>query len=129
MRLGHRLMPLAAGAILLGWASSPITVGAVPDSRTQQPGRSLRRPVTVIMQCVYYSASPSTPFRTEVQGIEVSKGHDLGLEIGGQCSDAAAHLSLLGFEIVHSTSAVADFDGDGDVDGRDFLVWQRGNGP
>ena len=125
MRLVHRLMPLAAGAILLGWASSPSTAGVVPSARAQTPGRSSRHPATVIMQCVYYSAGPSTPFRTEVQGIEVSKGDDLGLEIGGQCSDAAAHLSLLGFEIVHSTSAVADFDGDGDVDGRDFLIWSK----
>jgi T5SS/PEP-CTERM-associated repeat protein len=34
-------------------------------------------------------------------------------------------LSLL---VVESGTA-GDFDGDGDVDGRDFLVWQRGNSP
>ena len=125
MRIRHRLVPLAVGAILLGWASSPFTVGAVPAARAQEPGRSARQPVTVILQCVYYSAGPSTAFRTEVQGIEVSSRNDLGLTTGGPCSDAAARLSLLGFEIVNSNSAVADFDADGDLDGRDFLIWQR----
>jgi hypothetical protein len=27
------------------------------------------------------------------------------------------------------TSVTGDFDGDGDVDGRDFLAWQRGSSP
>ena len=125
MRIRHRLILLAVGTILLGWASSPSTVGALPAARAQQPSR---QPVTVIMQCVYHSAGPSTAFRTEVQGIEVSSGSDLGLAIGGRCSDAVARMSLLGFKLVHSNSAVADFDADGDVDGRDFLVWQRSGG-
>jgi hypothetical protein len=30
--------------------------------------------------------------------------------------------------VVYETAADADFDNDGDVDGRDFLVWQRGVG-
>ncbi|TWU28155.1 beta strand repeat-containing protein [Bythopirellula polymerisocia] len=30
---------------------------------------------------------------------------------------------------VVSSGATGDFDGDGDVDGRDFLVWQRGGSP
>jgi hypothetical protein len=128
MRLGNRLIPLAAGAILLVWASSPTTVGAIPAARAQQPGRSSRQPATVIMQCVYYSAAPSTAFRTEVQGIEVSSQNDLGLETGGRCSDAVAHLSRLGFELINTTSAIADYNADGDVDGRDFLIWQRGGG-
>lgn len=125
MRIGHRLIPLAAGAIVLGLASSALTIGAVRAAPAQQPGGRSRQPVTVIMQCVYYSASPSTAFRTEVQGIEVSSRNDVGLETGGQCSDAAAHLSLLGFEIIHSTSAVADFNADGAVDGRDFVMWRK----
>jgi hypothetical protein len=124
MRSRHRLILLAAGATLLGWASSPGTVG-LPAAHAQQPGRSSRPPATVILQCVYHSASPSTAFRTEVQGSEVSGGIDLGLDIGGRCSDAVARLSLLGFELVHSNSAAGDFDDDGDVDGRDFLVWRR----
>jgi hypothetical protein len=118
-------MPLAAGAIFLGLASSPLTIGAVAGARAQQPGHSSMQPATVIMQCVYYSASPSTGLRTEVQGIEVSGRNDVALAPGGQCSDAIAHLSLLGFELIHSTSAVADYNADGDVDGRDFLIWQK----
>ena len=125
MGIRHRPILFAVGAILLGWASSPITVGAVTSAHAQQPGRSSRQPATVIMECVYYSAGPSTAFRTEVQGMEVSSGQDLALELGGRCSDAIARLSLLGFEIVNSNATAADFDGDGDVDGRDFLVWQR----
>jgi hypothetical protein len=125
MGIRHRPILFAVGAILLGWASSPITFGAVPAAHAQQPGRSSRQPATVIVQCVYYSAGLSTAFRTEVQGIEVSSGQDLGLEIGGRCSDAVARLSLLGFEIINSNATVADFDGDGDVDGRDFLIWRR----
>jgi hypothetical protein len=125
MRIRHRLILLAVGAILLGWASSPSSVGALPAVRAQQPGLASRQPVTVIMQCDYHSAGPSTAFRTEVQGIEVSSGNDLGLVIGGRCSDAAARLALLGFEIVNSSSAVADHNTDGDVDGRDFLMWRR----
>ena len=124
MRSRHRLTLLAAGATMLGWASGPGTVG-LPAAHAQQPGRSSRQPATVILQCVYHSAGPSTAFRTEVQGIEVSGGNDLGLDVGGRCSDAVARLSLLGFELVHSNPAAADFDADGDVDGRDFLVWRR----
>ena len=30
---------------------------------------------------------------------------------------------------VSNIAASADFDGDGDVDGRDLLVWQRGGSP
>jgi hypothetical protein len=30
---------------------------------------------------------------------------------------------------VVETTDPGDFDGDGDVDGRDFLAWQRGNSP
>ena len=108
MRLGNRLMPLAAGAILLVWASSPTTVGAVPAARAQQPGRSLRRPVTVIMQCVYYSAGPSTAFRTEVRGIEVSSGNDLGLESEGSVL-MRSHACLCLGSSINSNSAVADY--------------------
>lgn len=36
-------------------------------------------------------------------------------------------LSLLSFLFSIGVS-IGDFDGDGDVDGRDFLVWQRNPG-
>jgi hypothetical protein len=35
----------------------------------------------------------------------------------------------IGYAGVTSTNQLGDFDGDGDVDGRDFLVWQRGESP
>ena len=126
MRLRHRLILVAVGAILLGWASSPSGVGALPAVRAQQPGPGSRLPLVVILQCDYHGADPSTAFRTEVQGIEVSSGNDLGLAIGGRCSDAVARLSLLGFQLVNANSMVVDHNSDGDVDGRDFLMWQKG---
>jgi hypothetical protein len=36
--------------------------------------------------------------------------------------------SITGNQFVTVLVPSADFDGDGDVDGRDFLAWQRGNG-
>jgi hypothetical protein len=41
-------------------------------------------------------------------------------------------VDLYGSMVIQTTSppvANGDFDGDGDVDGRDFLVWQRGESP
>ena len=39
-------------------------------------------------------------------------------------------IEIMRFSIVERPATLAgDFDGDGDVDGRDFLEWQRGNSP
>lgn len=35
----------------------------------------------------------------------------------------------IGYALITDTNLLGDFDGDGDVDGRDFLVWQRGESP
>lgn len=35
----------------------------------------------------------------------------------------------VGLDLTAPNSVSGDFDGDGDVDGRDFLVWQRGGSP
>ncbi len=37
--------------------------------------------------------------------------------------------SIATYVIDAAPSLLGDFDGDGDVDGRDFLVWQRGDSP
>src|SRR5690606_10607149 len=48
--------------------------------------------------------------------------------INSAASRAAIMERVLGFFGVGMVPARADFDGNGDVNGRDFLVWQRGYG-
>lgn len=78
-----------------------------------------------------------------IAGIPFSAGqsYDLGVigDDSGNLGDLVDNLSftfLLAGEselsrtgIIRYSSAGGDFDGDGDVDGRDFLVWQRGGSP
>ncbi|WP_197530830.1 PEP-CTERM sorting domain-containing protein [Bythopirellula polymerisocia] len=45
----------------------------------------------------------------------------------GDVPDMNAYLAANG--LLLSSGVAGDFDGDGDVDGNDFLVWQRGNSP
>jgi hypothetical protein len=47
----------------------------------------------------------------------------------GQVAFAAHFVGGLQGFFVSNAVASADFDHDGDVDGRDFLVWQRGGSP
>ena len=42
--------------------------------------------------------------------------------------DTSSLLTTGELSVVASIAENADFDGDGDVDGRDFLIWQRGFG-
>lgn len=51
-------------------------------------------------------------------------GLDSGLAWDVSAFEASGVLS-----VITSASENADFNGDGDVDGRDFLVWQRGESP
>ncbi len=41
-------------------------------------------------------------------------------------SDYLVWQRTLGATAASTTSFTGDFDSDGDVDGRDFLIWQRG---
>jgi hypothetical protein len=41
-------------------------------------------------------------------------------------ADNVVHIDNVKLEFVSSTATPGDFDDDGDVDGRDFLMWQRG---
>jgi hypothetical protein len=43
--------------------------------------------------------------------------------------DARLHARIAANILANVNPASADFDNDGDVDGRDFLVWQRGGSP
>jgi hypothetical protein len=81
----------------------------------------------VIIECVYYSASPTSAFRTETTGIEVAGPAtigDLGLERGATCSETVLQLSLLHLELVNSTSTTGDFNDDGIVNAADYMVWR-----
>lgn len=50
--------------------------------------------------------------------------------IGGVSTTGAQSAFFDDFELVlNSATLDGDFDGDGDVDGRDFLIWQRGGSP
>jgi hypothetical protein len=52
----------------------------------------------------------------------IDAGTDVGLPFNGTAPDLGA------FETSPIVPDNADFDSDGDVDGRDFLIWQRGFG-
>jgi hypothetical protein len=74
-----------------------------------------------------------TNFTTPTAGGNISFGH---ADINGTSSTDAGAVDLL-FSLVDNIRVEAivttpmenaDFDGDGDVDGRDFLTWQRGFG-
>ena len=84
--------------------------------------------VIVIVHCVYYSATPSSPFRTEVKGVDVSGKDDGPVGPGVPCSDMAARLAMLGFDILNSTSLTADYNNDGAVDAADYVVWRKNLG-
>ena len=85
--------------------------------------------VIVIVHCVYYSATTSSPFKTEVKGIEASGRDDDPVTPGIPCSDMASRLATLGFAILNSTSVTADYNGDGTVDAADYVVWRKSIGP
>lgn len=115
----------AVVAICAGVAAISMTIGAVRAAPHDSLGGGATRGVTVILHCVYFTPGPSTPFRTEVRGIEVSGQADPRLETGGPCSDAISRLASLGLSIVNSTSASADYSGDGVVDAADYVVWRK----
>jgi len=85
---------------------------------------------TVIVACDH---SAGTPLVTRVSGVETAGRVDevsAALQVGTSCAEVFNSLAEGGFELVLRTPGISgDFDNDGDVDGRDFLVWQRGGSP
>jgi T5SS/PEP-CTERM-associated repeat protein len=66
------------------------------------------------------------------ENVGTGEGFSLATEDAGAFSLAV--VASGGFEILRATflgsaTSPGDFDNDGDVDGRDFLVWQRGGSP
>lgn len=49
--------------------------------------------------------------------------------LAGSGSHGPSGIAGFSFDVLSDVPAGADFDGDGDVDGRDFLAWQRGDSP
>mgnify|MGYP001099816477 CR=1 FL=1 len=112
----HHLAALAASIVI---ATTLTTAPALAQER--------ERTATVILQCDYLS---SDGFRTRVAGVETAGAVParlaaaLASEIS--CSQAATLLADAKFELVHASAV--HHAADSDVDGRDFLVWQRSYG-
>jgi hypothetical protein len=56
----------------------------------------------------------------------VANGANIGL--GPAFNTAGAHDLAFSYAVLSPQALDADFDGDGDADGQDFLIWQRGVG-
>ncbi|RIK80720.1 MAG: hypothetical protein DCC67_09005 [Planctomycetota bacterium] len=54
--------------------------------------------------------------------------HGANIGIGAAFNPGGAHDLVFKYAVVPPTTLTADFDGDGDADGADFLTWQRGFG-
>lgn len=82
------------------------------------------RAATVILECSYQSVDG---FRTKVEGAETAGpvparlSAALASEI--TCAQAATLLASAGFALVHASTSHPSAASD--VDGRDFLIWQR----
>jgi hypothetical protein len=72
-----------------------------------------------------------TTYNVAVSGM-TANGTVIASLLAGVTHDAAGNPSLASTStdntVTFATPPDADFDGDGDVDGRDFLAWQRGYG-
>ena len=84
--------------------------------------------VIVIVHCVYYSATSTSPFKAEVKGIDVSGRADGPVPPDTACSDMTSRLATLGFAILNSTSVTGDYNSDGIVDAADYVVWRKNVG-
>ena len=121
MKINPRLPLCTSAALIL----AVITYGTYAPRLAAQSTAE----VIVIVHCVYYSASSSSPFKTEVKGIDASGRDDDPVAPGIACSDMASRLSTLGFAILNSTSLTGDYNGDGTVDAADYVVWRKSIGP
>ena len=85
---------------------------------------------TVIVACDHGGGEPAS----RVSGVETAGRMPArlaaALQAGASCAEVFNLLARERFELAHRlTGASGDYDGDGDVDGRDFLVWQRHTSP
>ncbi len=61
-------------------------------------------------------------------GIQIENEADATGTVTGWAYETTMGMSIVAGDVGDQTQA-GDFDGDGDVDGRDFLIWQRGGSP
>lgn len=61
-------------------------------------------------------------------GIRIDNEADATGTVTGWAYETTRGMSIVAGDVGEQSQA-GDFDNDGDVDGRDFLVWQRGNSP
>ncbi len=100
------------GAVAVGIYGSNVPVVFNPaSSRHEHWGSGITSPPYASEPDVAFDAALVLGRRTLVTPLDIAALDDLGWEVPGQ---------LLG---LHGNA-----DGDGDVDGVDFLAWQRGNG-
>jgi hypothetical protein len=100
------------GATFPNWLKSPATASALSETNAVAP--------------LTLTAGQSVSLGTigDFSSLEAQDGLALKFLIG---SEQAFRLATVQF--VSGATQQGDFDGDGDVDGRDFLRWQRGQSP
>ena len=62
-------------------------------------------------------------------GIRIDNDADATGTVTGWAYESTMGMSITAGDIGTPVGQDGDFDGDNDVDGRDFLIWQRGNSP
>jgi hypothetical protein len=90
----------------------------------EAPGSSSK----VLAERFLLGSSVFTPGRDETLGLAFQVGGDTNA-LTFQYRNADTGAIQTGLIELIATGPYGDFDGDGDVDGRDFLRWQRGSSP
>jgi len=110
-----------------GFAATLFVAGMLGSTGAQAQVRESA--ATVIVACDHYRPPE---FATHVSGVEAAgrmpDSLAAALQAGTSCAEVFNLLARGGFELVHRLAGAAG-DFDGDVDGRDFLTWQRGGSP
>jgi hypothetical protein len=112
---------------ILGLAATLFVAGTLSSTGAQAQPREFA--ATVIVACDH---SARTALVTRVSGVEtagrVPDSLAAALQAGSSCAEVFNVLAQERFDLVHRlVGAPGDFNGDGDSDGRDFLIWQRGS--
>ena len=106
------------------------------------PGGSSFQPPAVLTGDALSELDPTVDQNVAGISIDAGQSYDLGVigDVSGNLGDLVDNLNfsfLLAGEselnrtgfVRYSSPGGGDFDGDGDVDGADFLAWQRGESP
>jgi hypothetical protein len=79
---------------------------------------------------VVLDEGPRSLYRAYLGRVGISAGQSIDVFVDDSTGSGATSVWYdgIGYARVEVNSILGDFDRDGDVDGRDFLVWQRGYG-